>query len=233
MTKRRSSALVSLSAIAIALLACKKSGGGTPAITGATGKFSGTWEIASGQNPGGGSTYSGTTTITQTDQSYGLVWSLADGSTFRGVAVEDGSVLGVGWAGDGVQGVIVYRINAGELDGRWTTSDMGGKLGAEKLSGSDALSGAYKIVDAYSPQSGGAYEGSVTITPNGQTYGVQWTLKGGESYSGVGVREGNHFVVGWGPGVSVVAYTDAAGKLNGKWAQPGGNTLGSETLARK
>jgi hypothetical protein len=73
----------------------------------------------------------------------------------------------------------------------------------------------------------------VAITPNGQTYTVQWTLTSGESYSGVGVREGNHFIVGWGPCVSVVAYTDVGGKLTGRWAQAGGNALGSETLARK
>jgi hypothetical protein len=229
--KLRSSTLVSFGAVALALLACKKSGGG--AVAGATGKYTGTYNIASGQNPGGGSSYSGTVAITQSEQSYQVVWTLADGNTFRGIAVEAGNVLGVGWAGEGVKGVIVYQINGGELDGRWTTSDMGGKLGTEKLSGSGALSGTYQIVDSHSPQTGGSYEGSAVITPNGPTHSVQWTLKSGESYSGVGIREGNQFVVGWGPGVSVVAYTDSGGKLNGKWAAPGGTALGSETLAKK
>jgi hypothetical protein len=228
--KLRTSAWLPLGAIVVALLACKKSGGG--AVAGATGKFTGTYSIASGQNPGGGASYTGNVAITQTDQSYQIAWTLADGSGFRGLGVEDGNLLGVGWGAD-AKGVIVYQIQGADLDGRWTAPDMGGKLGTEKLTGGAALSGTYAIAESHSPQTGEGYEGSVTITPAGALHTVQWTLKSGESYSGVGIREGNHFVVGWGDGASVVVYTDAAGKLNGRWAASGGTALGSETLARK
>jgi hypothetical protein len=227
----RNSAFLTFGAVALALLACKKSGGGE--VAGATGKYAGNYTIATGQNPGGGASYSGNVTITQSTQIYQLTWKLADGSGYSGLAVEDGNVLGVGWGNDGAKGVIVYTVNGGELDGKWSAPDMGGKLGTEKLSGSAALSGSYKIVESHSPQSGESYEGTVTITPAGPLHNVQWTLTSGESYSGVGLREGNHFVVGWGPGASVVVYTDVGGKLTGKWASPGGSALGNETLAKQ
>jgi hypothetical protein len=231
MSHSRRHVLFAFGTLALALFACKKGGGGGD-IPGATGKFAGNYSITASQSPGGGASYSGSVAITQTAQSYELDWKLADGSGYKGLGVEEGSLLGVGWGNDGAKGVIVYKINGGELDGRWTGPGLNGKLGTEKLSGEPTLTGLYKIVSSYSPESGGNYEGSVMITQAGGTYSFRWNLKSGESYSGLGLREGNHLVVGWGPGASVVVYTDSGGKLEGKWAAGALNGIGSETLAK-
>lgn len=56
--------------------------------------------------------------------------------------------------------------------------------------------------------------------------------RAGESYDGVGILDGNTFVVGWGKGIGVVVYhSTASGGLTGKSAVSQG--MGSEILVRK
>ncbi len=93
------------------------------------------------------------------------------------------------------------------------------------------LRGTYQIVAARSPVSGKSYQGTVSITPTGDTYQLQWKLPR-ESYGGVGIRRGNKLVVGWGArqGSGVVAYTRHGPDLDGVWSTAGGNKLGTEVL---
>jgi hypothetical protein len=84
---------------------------------------------------------------------------------------------------------------------------------------------------------GGAYEGKVEISKNGDTYTLKWTLGEGESYEGVGLLNGDALSVTWkAEGVSgLVVYKVAKGdkgpKLVGKWTPcPSDGKLFDETL---
>ena len=198
--------------------------------------LSGNYKIAASSNPGGGS-YRGTVSINSMGDAYRVAWKLASGEAYEGVGIQMGSALAVGWGtGSGKNGVVAYRINGGSLAGKWTLSDMRGAVGTEDLSGSPELRGAYKIVSSSTPGGGKGYAGTVTITPNGETYGVTWKLASGESYNGVGIRQGDLLSVGWGinqDSVGVVHYNQQGPALQGVWAIPGGKRMGSEMLTKQ
>jgi hypothetical protein len=205
-----------------------KAGGAAP------GDLAGTYTITSAANPGGGGGYKGSVTITPEGDVYKLAWTIPNSPPYSGVAILDGTTLGVGWGMGSRYGVVVYRVSGGKLTGRWATGGSGTEAGTEDLEGPEGLSGTYKIVSAKSPK-GGSYTGTVTITPTGGTHSVQWNLSN-SSFSGVGIRKGDLLVVGWGEagqGAGVVSYEVSGSTLTGSWATPGGTQLGSETIARK
>ena len=200
--------------------------------------FSGNYKITSSSNPGGGGgSYGGTVRISRMGEAYRIAWTLTGGESYEGVGIQMGDALAVGWGtGSGKHGVVAYSISGGTLAGKWTLSDMRGAIGTEELAGSPALTGAYKIVKSTTPGGGKGYAGTVTITPSGDTYTVAWKLTSGESYNGVGVRQGDLLVVGWGisqDSVGVVHYWKQGAALQGVWAIPGGKSLGTETLTRQ
>lgn len=225
-----------------ALLACKKKRAPPPPIAaparsatataaGAQG-FTGSFTISEGKNPDG-SPYSGTATISSHGDYDTLSWTIsgAGGGNYVGVGIETGGVLAVGY-GESKPGVVVYKVNGGSLTGKWAMSGASG-LGTENLSGPAGVKGTYSITSSSSPQSGHAYHGKVAIKVRGAVRDVRWTLTSGESYSGVGILDGDLFIVGWGRGTGAVVYRDAAGKgLHGRFALPGVEGIGSETLAR-
>lgn len=214
-------------------------------LTAASGKnlmlgddFSGNYKITSSGNPGGGGGYGGTVRISRMGEAYRIAWRLSGGESYEGVGIQMGDALAVGWGtGSGKHGVVAYSISGGTLAGKWTLSDMRGAIGTEELAGSSELTGAYKIVKSTTPGGGGkGYAGTVTITPNGDTYTVVWKLTSGESYNGIGIRQGDLLVVGWGisqHSVGVVHYWKQGATLQGVWAIPGGKSLGTETLTRQ
>jgi hypothetical protein len=198
-----------------------------------TGNLAGTYSIAAASNPGGGGGYKGSVTITPEGDVYKLAWAIPESPPYSGVALLEGSTLAVGWGMGAQYGVVVYRVSGGKLTGRWATAASGPNAGTEVIEGPPGLSGTYNVVSAKGP-SGGTYTGSVTITPTGGTHTVQWNLSNG-SFSGVGIRQGDLFIVGWGEtgkGAGVVSYEVSGSKLTGVWAVPGGTQLGSESLAR-
>lgn len=199
--------------------------------------LSGNYKIASSANPGGGGSYSGAVRISSMGDAYRIVWTLAGGESYEGVGIQMGNALAVGWGtGRGKHGVVAYRINRGTLSGKWTLSDMRGALGTEELAGSPELRGVYKIISSTTPGGGKGYAGSVTITPQGDTYTVAWALASGESYNGVAVRQDDLLVVGWGirqDSVGVVHYKQQGASLHGVWAIPGGKSMGTELLTRQ
>jgi len=109
-------------------------------------------------------------------------------------------------------------------------------LGAPAMAQSTAPNGTYNVA-------GQDYTGSVTVTPNGQTYTVTWTI-GGTTHSGVGIwtANGGVFSVGYsarGQGrdhVGVATYTRVQGGSGEEWAGPwafvGENTAGEERWRR-
>ncbi len=225
-----------------ALLACKKKEAEeTPPVPAATATptptaantdtgLAGGFSIASASNPGGG-TYSGDVDVTKTGQGYKLTWRLKSGESYGGVGLEKGDVLGVGW-GKANFGVVVYTIDGGKLDGEWLTDTDPG-VGTETLSGPAGLNGSYTITSAKTSK-GSTYAGTVNISPAGDTYKLTWRLKSGETYSGVGLKEGNVLVVGWGPaGVGVVAYKKQGSTLDGRWGQVGSSKVGTEKLEKR
>lgn len=72
----------------------------------------------------GGDPYTGTVTVTQTGQTYNVEWRVEDQS-FRGVGIFADGAFSVGFTGEGVNGVAIYRRNAsGVWEGVWAFVDQ-------------------------------------------------------------------------------------------------------------
>jgi hypothetical protein len=82
---------------------------------------------------------------------------------------------------------------------------------------------------------GKLYRGTVTIAKKGDAYYLKWSLNAGDTYAGIGIREGNVLAVSYYGGISgVVVYRIEKGnKLVGKWtiADAKGKVY-TETLGR-
>lgn len=205
-------------------------GGAPPPVAG--GGLSGGYTIVSAANPGGGSGYTGTVRIAKAGDAYRLDWSIPGSPPYSGVGIEMNGILAVGWSVGGSPGVVVYRVSAGQLAGKWAAlGSRGGPLGIEDLSGPSGVSGTYQITQGRNPQ-GGSYTGSVLVTPTGSTYALSWTLPR-ETYTGVGILKRDVLAVGWGPGTGVVAYEIHGNRLDGVWADTRGGSLGREVLERR
>ena len=88
---------------------------------------------ARGWNPMDGKDYTGTVTITRTDEVYEVRWEV--GASYVGTGVVVGDVLSVGYTDDEKSwfGVVGYRIGRdGTLKGSWCTL-LGKKAGTETL----------------------------------------------------------------------------------------------------
>jgi hypothetical protein len=231
--------LLSLAVVG-ASASCKKSspssestGESVTPSTAAAGDLAGTYKITSAANPGGGGAYTGKVTFTRAGGTYLIGWAIPNSPPYSGVALSVGNTLGVGWGMGSSYGVVVYQVNGGTLKGQWATA-LSPTVGTEDLEGPTGLNGTYKITKAAGPD-GKAYEGTVAIAPNGQTYNVTWTLPT-SSYSGVGILEGDLLVVGWGEagkGAGVVSYKVNGKNLTGRWGAPGNPQLGTESLAKE
>ncbi len=95
---------------------------------------------------------------------YAMDLKFTEGEPWQGVALEQNGEL---WAAIGpvnTVGLVVYRINGGNLSGAWmnVTGDAS-KFGNENLSGAAAIGGAYKITSAKAPFTGAPYSGTVAI----------------------------------------------------------------------
>lgn len=193
--------------------------------------LSGTYTITLGLNPSK-TTYKGTVDITDIAQTYKLIWKIPVSPVYGGIGIIIDNILCVGWSSGGDYGVVVYKVEGGNLKGKWAIlgSDA---IGSEDLEGPAGLNGVYKIVNSFSPQKGQGYMGTVTINKNGEVYLVNWTLPS-ESYSGIGILEDNLLIVGWGVGhyVGVVYYRIKDGTLLGRWAIPEETKIGIENLLK-
>jgi len=203
---------------------------------------SGNYRIIAASDPDGGN-YTGKVSISKNADAYRVTWALPDGGAYEGVAVLMNDTLAIGWssARDTLpRGVVAYKIQGGKLSGRWTLAGMKGAVGTEELEGAPGLQGSYRIVRSTVPGQSGGYSGTVNITPNGDTYILEWKLNSGENYKGVGIRQGDVLAVGWSVGVkpgqnaaSVATYRPKGAGLEGVWGMPGLKRLGSETLAKE
>jgi len=215
-------------------MSCNTSKGRALPASGATGKLEGRYS-ARATNPGGRGDYSGDVAIRRTGSHYSLDWHIGKDRSYRGVGIEVGNFLGVGWGVGSSHAVFVYELAGGKLAGRWASSLTNGKLGSETLEGSASLNGTYRIVDGYDPARDQSYDGTVSIAPNGVIYRLQRAPSSGEPMGAVGIKKGNLLVVGAGPrgGAGVMVYTLRGEALSGQWAQPTSNLLGTEYLTRR
>jgi hypothetical protein len=216
----------------LALSSCRKSSRPEPPAA-ASGKLSGEYRITSASRPGGNrSVHAGTVTIEPAGSHYAVSWRLEAGQSYRGVGIEEGEFLAVGWGAAEDSGVAVYEIGGGQLKGRWAASNGGGKLGSEELRGPSALNGTYEIEDARSP-AGDSYDGQLSLTPSGSIYRLI-RRAGTTTYHGAAIKKAGRLFAGWDRGGgAVMVYTVKEGKLNGQWAQPSSSGLGTEFLTRR
>lgn len=206
---------------------------------GETDFFTGLWNIRSASNPGSTAGYKGVVDVRKIGQTYHLAWSVDNTAPYRGVGIATDAGIGVGWGLGADFGVAVYDIDGGRLEGRWANRSSRRTVGIESLVGPATLDGSYDIDEGRAPD-GSTYDGQVVIEPRGDTYVFRWKLQGGgpssdASYTGIGIKDGDQLVVGWGAagsGSGVVAYRKASEALSGSWAHPDASTLGTENLGR-
>jgi serine/threonine protein kinase len=195
--------------------------------------LAGSWEISSAGNPTGGS-YRGSVSIAhRAPDQYTLDWLVPGSPAYRGIGLRHGKLLGVAWGIGNDYGLVIYTVQGGRLEGRWTTATST-ELGSEVLEGPPGLRGSYRIVDGRAPGSGARYGGSAEITPAGGIYRVVWKT-GSAEYRGIGLLERDTFIVAWNParGAGVVAYAIEQRRLVGRWSEPGSAGIGHETLTQR
>ncbi|MFQ3581848.1 MAG: hypothetical protein SNJ49_08095 [Chloracidobacterium sp.] len=127
----------------------------------------GTYETT-GTNPDG-RTYRGKLGIRKVgDKVYTLAWTNGD----TGIGILAGQVLVVGY-GDQA-GVALYALKAdGSGEGGWTTVATDGGIGREQFFGGGGLTATHRTAGTL--PNGTAYEATVTITKEGNTYRLVWS----------------------------------------------------------
>lgn len=96
------------------------------------------------------------------------------------------------------------------------------------------LSGSYRITTSSNPGGSAPYRGTVSLSRDGDTYSIAWTITSSPPYKGIAVPVGSILGVGWGMGAEygVAVYRIKKGVLEGRWVTAtSGSTLGQETLA--
>ena len=195
---------------------------------------------AQGQYPGG-KDYSGAVKIVPYGSAHAILWKLAGGQGYEGLALRQGNVLGAAYTTGKIPfGLVVYRVAGGVLDGEWVSSgDPKAELGRETLEGPATLDGTYKITLGQNRDGTTNYTGQVIIKRDGPTYVLAWLVPK-LAYVGRGVRIGDVLVVAYGRGQDarklpgVVAYRiEDADSMVGVWATAGAPATGTETLQRR
>ena len=200
-------------------------------------QISGDYE-AQGQSAQG-QAYKGAVRIAPLGQGYGIAWRLERGDTYRGVALKVDNVLGaVYWsAQQRLQGlgIVLYRIDGGELQGLWMPARADATvIGRENLKGSPDLTGRYQITLGENPDNMTNYDGHVEIARQGDTYHLEWFTPG-LSAVGNGIRLGDILVVGYAVGQApgTVGYCVTDMGLLGVWTFGQETALGKEMLRRQ
>lgn len=90
---------------------------------------SGTYDVQ-GTSPDG-STYSGTATITQTGQTFRMIWNIGR-DKYTGTAIGNKDFLAVSYTSGNESGLALYGADGGNWKGIWTYAG-GTKIGSEIL----------------------------------------------------------------------------------------------------
>jgi hypothetical protein len=179
----------------------------------------------------GGKAYEGDVAIQPLGHVKAVLWRLNTGDAYKGIGLEAGAVFGVAYSSSSAFGLVVYRVDGGRLEGRWSLAAENGKgVGREVLQGPAGLNGSYVISEGENPD-GTPYKGRVEIKPTGKTYTLRWFTPQAADI-GTGILVDGILVVayGRGPGFGVVAYQRDGDHLHGQWSGALGKDLGSENL---
>jgi hypothetical protein len=143
-----------------------------------------------------GKAYTATLDIGFVDGAAMVEWLSSDEPPRTGYGLQLGHVVGIVAAEMGRgQGIALYRLKAGKLDGILSSvGQHAGVTAKEVLSGPSNLGGTYAL--AGTNADGSTYTGSVTIKLTGATYVVDWSLPG-LHFTGRGVRFGDTLVVAY------------------------------------
>ena len=143
-----------------------------------------------------GQVYSATLDIGFMDGAAMVEWLQSDAPSRAGYGLQLGQVVGVVAAETGHgQGIALYRIEKGRLDGILNPVGIHiGNTAKEVLTGAATLGGTYVLTGIHND--GTAYSGTVEIMPTGETYAVDWALSG-LRFLGRGVRLGDTLVVAY------------------------------------
>jgi hypothetical protein len=186
-----------------------------------------------------GMAYGGQVGIEPNGKGVRLAWILDGGDSYRGLGLQIDNVLGSAyWADDerfNDQGIVVYRIDGGKLNGTWLAyGGAEGLVGHEELLGPASLEGRFEITLGENPGGESFYRGHVKIERHGDIFLFHWYAPG-NSYVGNGIRIGDIMVVGYARGrpPGTVAYCIRGGNLDGVWAYGDDARLGRETLRRR
>ena len=206
---------------------------GAPATARAS-DISGSYTV-SGQNEGGGGSYTGDLAVAKRDDVYQFSWKSGT-NQYDGVGVQSGNSVAVSFA-DGTEGkgcgVVLYHIGAnGNLDGKagyWGVNEAETEK-ATRTSGSD-LEGSYDVTG--SNPDGKDYTGKLNVKKEGAGYRFAWTT--GESFNGFGIRGADMVAVGLGGAkCGFVGYDiKSDGTLDGKWGSQGSTSVGTEIAKKK
>jgi len=82
-----------------------------------------------GTNPGGGGLYKGTVVVTQTGDTYRVVWNVA-GTRYIGTGIGNRDFMAVSYRSGSDTGLALYGSDGGNWKGLWTYAG-GQKVGAE------------------------------------------------------------------------------------------------------
>jgi|GEM_PF-2296004 len=198
--------------------------------------ISGAHNIA-GTNPDG-TTYTGTAQVTADNQVHTVDYNI--NGTFPGVGIMRGNVVAVGFGGETCSVASYFVYPDGTLVGLWSLVGTN-VANSEVAMRSDTpvyaegalipdVAGAYTVIGANPDNS--TYEGTLTITPQGDVFQFSWAYSNG-AIEGVGVQIGNTLMVGYGGDTCAVnGYLVSPESMDGIWATYGNNTLGAESLTR-
>ena len=89
----------------------------------------GRYEVT-GTNPGGGSSYSGTVTVSRTGQTYRVIWNIG-GTRYEGTGIGDKDFIAVSYRSGNNTGLALYGAAGDDFEGVWTYAG-GRQIGTEK-----------------------------------------------------------------------------------------------------
>lgn len=121
------------------------------------------------------------------------------GTGRRGLGIYKRGSLLVAWGTERITGISLYTIGSkSTLYGQWAFDGGDGSLGSERATGGDLDSGqAEYVVTGVDPRTRVGYSGTLNVRRLADAYFFEWEFSG-ERYHGVGLRNGNRIIVGWG-----------------------------------
>jgi hypothetical protein len=184
-----------------------------------------------------GSQYRGTLDVSADNQVHNFTW-VVGGNTLEGVGVLRGNVVTAAFGNEQCAVMSYFVLQDGSLSGQWAFigTDISGSEVAtlsEGRSPAEDLSGAYSVT-GINPD-GTEYGGELDIVQNadGATLGLTWTFGSNPQVQGVGIRQGNMLLVGYGPeGCGMNVFNVTPDEMSGPFAQIGVSGTGTETAIR-